>query len=53
MLKHFLKLNSIVALLELSEHDVMLSKHGLLSTGIKIPGAVPAAVFGGHFFENN
>ena len=48
-LKRFLKLNSVVALLEWSEHDVMLSKQDRLSTGIKMPGAVPTAVFGGLF----
>lgn len=39
LLKHFLKLNAIVAM-GLCEHDVMLSKHGRLSTGIKMPGVV-------------
>lgn len=39
LLKHFPKLNSIVAM-GLCEHDVMLSKHGRLSTGIKMPGVV-------------
>lgn len=43
--KHFLNSNSIVAVLEWSEHDVMLSKLGQLATGMKMPGTVPAAGF--------
>lgn len=51
-LKYLLKLNSVVALLELSKYDVMLSKLGRLSTGIIMPGTVPATAFSERFSQN-